>query len=446
MSSVRGWLTPWAGEMTTICRPIIIPLDDMGFYRAAISGAILELTHEWNWEQYGDITPAQAAERMQELYTAYIEIECTAGCLCTIPPAYDIDIGIELKVIRRGDGGFTEELVDGVWQTPTGDYEVPEPDARTESTSDERKCAAAANAINVIDLTYEEATDAYAALGTEAAIADAILSVIVTIMGLFGQATAASYISFGQSAFRTFFDIYGLITGDLWTSSFTNELECIFIEFATDTAGVITFDYPAIDARLLELQYEAGVDIDRQLLLTQVRYLFSIIAAGGINMAGGTTEIVSPNCDQCFPWALDFDFTTGAFSFTGNAYSGCTSGRTGAGWNACSNGSVWSMNVIRAVTSPTTSTHITKISGTFQPFGTGVNERAASFVYVQHLTGRRDTTVDNNPAINTAQTYDSGVIDLTRPTEFGIVWNGTGVGGLSWRTLHVEGYGPIPLP
>jgi len=441
----RGWLTPNSGATTTVCRPILIPIDDQLFFMAAINGALNELTKEYNWEQFGDMTPDDAAAAMLDMYLAYVDTECTAGCVCTIPPVYDIDVGIELKVIRRNAAGFTEELVGDEWQAPTGDYEVPDPDARTESTSDQRKCAAAANAINVLEQVYEEATDAYQAFATPAAVADAILDVIILVMGAFGQVTAASYISFGQNIFETFVDVFSLVTGDFWTNDYTNELECIFIANATDTAGVITFDYQAIEQDLIDLEYAAGVDVDRQIVLAQTRYILSLIAAGGINFAGGLTIVASPNCDQCYPWTIDFDFMTGANSFTGVAYSGCTSTRNANGWNACSNGSVWSMNVIRGVTSPNAATHITRISGDFRPFGTGVNERATSFVYVQHFTGRLDAIVDNNPAINTVQSYNSGPIDISRPTEFGIVWNGTGVGGLSWRTLHIEGYGPMPF-
>jgi len=439
------WLTPNEGGDTFLCRPVFIPIDDELYFMAAVNGALLELTHVWNWEDFGTMSAQDAADMMFEMYQLYAVGTCDSDCVCTIPPAYDIDVGVELRIIRRGEDGFTEELVDGEWVPPTGDYEVPTPDTRTESTSDERKCLAAANAATVLEDTYEEATDAYQSFATPAAVANAILDVIVLALGAFGQVTAASYISFGQTVFETFYDYFSLITGDVWTSDFTDELVCILIANATDTAGVITFDYNGIVADILVLEGEAGGDIERHLLLLQLRYLLNIVAAGGLNFAGGLTAVSSYDCAPCYPWSLDYDFTTGAFSFTGAAYSGCTSTRNSSGWNACSNGTVWSMAVQRLVSSPTTSTHITRISGVFRPFGLGTQERAASYVYVQHQGGRQDTTVDNNPGLTTDQTYDSGVMDLIRPTEVGIVWNGTGAGGLSWKTLHIEGWGPTPF-
>jgi len=439
----RGWLTPNSGATTTVCRPILIPIDDQLFFMAAINGALNELTKEYNWEQFGDMTPAEAAAAMLDMYLAYVDTECTAGCVCTIPPVYDIDVGIELKVIRRNAAGFTEELVGDEWQAPTGDYEVPDPDARTESTSDQRKCAAAANAINVLEQVYEEATDAYQAFATPAAVADAILDVIILVMGAFGQVTAASYISFGQNVFETFVDVFSLVTGDFWTNDYTNELECIFIANATDTAGVITFDYQAIEQDLIDLEYAAGVDVDRQIVLAQTRYILSLIAAGGINFAGGLTIVASPNCDQCWPWTVTWNFTTGANGATGVAYSGCTSTRNASGWNACSNGSVWSMNVTKDPTPVGASSHVTKVTVEWQPFGSGVNERATSFLRVFHSAGSFDVPVDNNPASSAIQTSVVAGIDVHTITRFEIVWNGTGVGGLSYRKLTIEGYGPI---
>jgi len=429
----------------TVTRCLVIPYSQE--WLGVINAALLLITEYWNYEQLydTDLTPEQAATAGLLIYEQYANLDCgSAACTPVLEAAFDIDIGITLRIIRRGAGGFAEEFVDGEWQAPTGDYEVPDPDPRTESTSDEKICAAAANAINVLEQTYEEATDAYNSFGTEAAVAEAILDVIALILGAFGQATAASAISFGNTVFSTFFDVFGLITGDYWTSAYTNELECVFIDAATLTGSTVTFDYPAIDQALLEMQYAAGVALSRQLVLTQTRYLLSIIMAGGLNVAGGTTEVVSPNCDQCYPWSITWDFTTGANGSTGVAYSGCTSTRNASGWGACSNGSVWSMNVRRDISPTNAATHITKVTVEWQPWAVGCDERATSFVRVFHGAGSFDVPVNNNPSSGAVQTSVVSGVDVASPSRFELVWNGTGFTGLYWRKLTIEGYGPMP--
>jgi microcystin-dependent protein len=68
---MRGrFLTPETlGNGQRIARLLLIP-DDLGFI-AAVSGALLELTYPWNWEQFGSITPDEAAQAASELYERY---------------------------------------------------------------------------------------------------------------------------------------------------------------------------------------------------------------------------------------------------------------------------------------------------------------------------------------------------------------------------------------
>jgi len=312
----RGWLTPNSGATETLCRPIFIPLDDALFFLAAVNGALNELTKEYNWEAFGDLTPAEAAAAMLDMYTAYATFDGCTGGTCYIPPVYDIDVGEPLKIIRLGDDGFTEEFVDGVWQAPTGTYEVPAPAARGESTMAQRLCAAAANAAAVMEQFYEEATDAYSEFGTAAEVANAILDIAAAILGAFGQVTIASYISFGQSIFRTFFDVFGLITGDVWTTEFTNEFECILLANASEVSSVVSFDFEAIHEDLNVMSYSAGLDLNRQLLIQQLHYLINIVAAGGLNVAGGTTGVASPDCSDCNVWCYYFDFEIDDFGWS----------------------------------------------------------------------------------------------------------------------------------
>jgi len=240
---------------------------------------------------------------MEVLYDQYALNTCDEACICIIPPAFGIEIEIPLRIIRVGDGGYIEELVGGEWVTPTGDYEQPEIEARTESTAEERRCLAAINAATVYEQFYEEATDAFTAFSTPAAVAEAILDAIIVVMGLFGQATAASHISFGQRLFSTFVDAFELVTGDVWTGAFTDELACILYENSTDTSGVVTFDYNQIQSDLIDLEYAAGGDLDRQLLLAQVRYLLSLVAGGGVDIAGTVATVTEYDCTDCNEWS-----------------------------------------------------------------------------------------------------------------------------------------------
>jgi len=304
------WLTPNEGATEFFCRLLRIPLDDRLQLLAAVNGALLELTHEWNWEDYGTMSAEDTAELMNEIYAEYAQGSCAEDCVCTIPPEYGIDIGIELKVIRINTEGHPQELVGGEWVEPTGAYEIPAIAAREESTAEERRCLAAANAAAALEQFYEDATDAYQTLGTPAAVVDALLGAIVLIMGAFGQATAASNIAFGQNIFSTFFDIFGLITGDVWTDNFTDEFSCILYNNSVDTAGVVTFDYEAIKQNLYDMTFQSGGDLDRQLLIQQLHYLLFITGIDGVNIAGTTTSISTYDCDECGDFCYLFDFAT----------------------------------------------------------------------------------------------------------------------------------------
>lgn len=99
------YLTPNSIPTETICRVLRIPndLDLIG----AISGALLELTYSYNWEQYGTETPEDTAQAMLLMVNNFFE-----GCeLAQQTPAIIRDI----KAQNTGGGGATS----GSWQTRT---------------------------------------------------------------------------------------------------------------------------------------------------------------------------------------------------------------------------------------------------------------------------------------------------------------------------------------
>lgn len=70
-SKKRAWLTPDSEEALAelLCRRFFVP--DTPAFRESVSGALLELTYSWNWEQYGTMTPQETADFMLGLYNRY---------------------------------------------------------------------------------------------------------------------------------------------------------------------------------------------------------------------------------------------------------------------------------------------------------------------------------------------------------------------------------------
>jgi len=71
-----GWLTPDDIPSTAECRALFIPASEA--WLANVSGALLELTYAYNWEQFGTLTPDECAARMQEMYDDFTFIK--TGC------------------------------------------------------------------------------------------------------------------------------------------------------------------------------------------------------------------------------------------------------------------------------------------------------------------------------------------------------------------------------
>ena len=84
-SKRRAWLTPDSEEALAdlLCKRFFIP--DAPGLRESVSGALLELTYEWNWEQFGTMTPAEAASIMLEMYNRYA---LDTACGSEVPAPY----------------------------------------------------------------------------------------------------------------------------------------------------------------------------------------------------------------------------------------------------------------------------------------------------------------------------------------------------------------------
>jgi len=288
------WLTPNDFGEGDTCRPLFIP--DTSEWLAIVSGAILDLTKKFNWQEFGTLTPDECAERMQEMLSAYYEGVCND---CVLPD--------DIPVLRLDETGQVQQYSGGEWVTPFGDYALPSTPEREESTEAERICAAATNAVNVLAMLYEELSDNFQA---ELNVSQAQ----VNFTGIVSGALAAAFglvtvplITLLLVAFNAMYELTEFLTDDLWDTEFTQKLICIFIDCATGTGDVVTFDYQCIIDQLYAGTDLLDVTVTEQRLFLQVATIMGFLGIEAINAAGATTDIETPECEFC-PGMYDFDF------------------------------------------------------------------------------------------------------------------------------------------
>lgn len=276
-----AWLTPDSIPEDDDCRPLFIPNNSD--WLAIVSGAILELTREWNWEAFGSVTPAQAAERMQTMMQQYYDEGCGGG---DCPP-----------VLRIGETGNIEELIDGEWVSPEGALELPPTPARSEGTLLDRRCMAAANAARVLELLYEEISDGYNAdLDLNQVAVDFVaLFATLVLVPVYGLA-AAALIALGKLIWSIIYDTLEFIGSDFWTTDFNDKLLCALFDSAEDGGGgVIHFNYDLFIDKLAR-GTEITADLYQLRLFGQLYYLLSFIGSQGLDAAGATTSVTTADC------------------------------------------------------------------------------------------------------------------------------------------------------
>lgn len=312
---------------TSECRTLTIPSSRE--WLGIFNSALLEMTKAYNYEQVNDtdLTPEEVAAYCFDQYVSWLSSTCGGGVPCVIP-------GTELPPFRIGPAGRVQQQVGETWVDPEGDYYLPPPDARTNPSEIDRICLAAANAANALEQVYEDMIDAYntdvdPAFGA-IAYAGANGTVMLAALGFITGGLAL--VMYG--VFTLFYEAFQWLTTDVWDDEFTNELVCILIDNATDTAGVVTFDYAGVMdaiARKVELE-DALIDIRR---FGQITYMMQFIGEQGLNLAGATTAITTPDCEDCEPdWCCYFDFTIddGGWDVVVNA-----SYVSGQGWRSAIN-------------------------------------------------------------------------------------------------------------
>lgn len=296
------YLTPSELPEDNTCRVLLIP--DNYEWDAIVYGALSELAKDYNWEAYGAVTVAQAVTTTQAMLDGYAASSCS-----------ELGGGCELLdgslTLRLGIGGSVEQWDGENWVEPTGDYEQPPIPPRTETTEDEKRCLAAANAVAVYAELYEVTTDAATSFEFLDEFLDAVFAGIDTWVGIWAGETAKSFAQLGAWAVSKFFYVWETITEDYWDEDFEVEFACILYNNATVNGdGSVSFDY---DSVMSELQIFAlnSFSLNYVSLWLQLEYLFYFAAGGdGLNAAGGTTAVEEYDCDDCEDtvWCYYFDF------------------------------------------------------------------------------------------------------------------------------------------
>lgn len=306
------FVTPDITSETTQCRTLTIP--DNKEWLGVFNKALLTMLQPYNWEQINDtdLTVDATIDAAAAMIDAFWATE-TCGTGCTLP---DLDS----PPFRLGVNGRFEMLNPdtGAWGTPVGEYAIPSTPTRAESTAEERKCAAAANAANVMKILYEAITDEIELGGNTLQVAAAMVAALVTAVGGWIAAPVYAIIQLGIALFAGMIEILQVLGADVWTADFDDKLKCALLTCATDTASVVTFDLACIREELT-----AHPDLfsttwfqDYQ-LFAQILFLLETITMDGLNAAGATTGVASPNCEDCgVEWCYLFDFTQGLEGWT----------------------------------------------------------------------------------------------------------------------------------
>jgi len=300
------FLTPEFTSETLECRVLKIP--DNKEWLGIFNSALLELLNQYNWEQVesGDLTIEQAISICTGILNDFwLPADCSDPTACVLPGG--------TRLLRLNAEGHYEEYADGEWREPTGDYAVPPVGERSETTADERKCAAAANAANVLKQTYEIVTDMVAVHASNAEIIAAFVAGMVAYLGSWIALPLVALIEIGIAFFIAFVEIAEFMTADLWDAEFDTLLTCVLYECATDSGDVVTFDFTCVNEKMASTVDLLSTDALNQLrLFGQVSFMLSVIGIDGLNIAGTTTE-VEGDCSDCdAEWCICFDFTGGA--------------------------------------------------------------------------------------------------------------------------------------
>lgn len=297
--------------------------DDIALV-SAVTGALVPLIYPENWEQSGSMSPDEAAGIMSAAFDSFVSGDCGSG---ECPPPFVVTPDGDRPIYRRNPTTDAWEYMqlDGSWIEPTGDDEIPDPAPRGESTADDRRCAAATNAANLVKQIYDTVLTDINNDVDFAQLAVTTAAVAALYAGAWVYPPALATISIDLAAFEGFAEAgQAIVLSNLWTQHFTDRYVCCLRTNATDTGGVVTFDRQAVNRCLLE---SIWTDQQYVLLVSMVIYIHSIIGEQGLNLLGTDTTLTG-DCSRCGQWARHFDFRLGV-----NGWGTSTAGDVGS-WQA----------------------------------------------------------------------------------------------------------------
>jgi len=291
------FLTPQDIPETDDCRSLLIPASPE--WLALFGGALTAFLYAYNWEQTTGISINDTISKMREIIDGFYE-GCSGDCILPggFPP---IRINISGKV----------EIFDGNdWVVPTeGDYYIPPPDAREGGTPDDQICLAAKNAVNVLHELYTNLSDSFGEALDEAAAGVLFVEAIAGLVGVVVASISAGILALGLFGFQLLYQALSYLTDDLWTEDFESQITCFLVDCATNTDGVVTFDWECFNDHLNSLADDFSLTELQIRLYLQIGFILQFIGgADGLNLAGATTEITDDDCEFCSDeWCLEWD-------------------------------------------------------------------------------------------------------------------------------------------
>lgn len=128
-SNRLAWLTPDSAPASTRCRRVFVPDDEA--WIAIVSGALVPLIYPEHWEQFGTLTPEQAAERAKEMFLRYLSEEDCIDMIGSIMPyassaAPSGMLPCDGGVYQRADYPRLYEALDSAFILGPDTFQVPD--------------------------------------------------------------------------------------------------------------------------------------------------------------------------------------------------------------------------------------------------------------------------------------------------------------------------------
>lgn len=304
------YLTPETLPESADCRALSIPASSD--WLAIVSGALTELTLPWNWQQGGAVTVDEAIAAMQAMIDNYYN-----GCSpCIYQPG-------GARIIRINASGHLEQVGDaGDWEPTTGDYAYPPVPAREGGTPSDQICLAATNAENVLHQIYEQLADYFASELTPAEALTTLIAWLITTFSIGAGTILFALASLMLPVFALVWGALSYLTVDLWDANFTKAFICMLIDCATNTEGVVTFDWDCLEHALYAAAVTFEISETQLRLYAQINYIiWTLGGVDALNTAAATTAITEATCDDCNPpwcyrWATVDDLILDGFAPT----------------------------------------------------------------------------------------------------------------------------------